>query len=126
VVAIRQAQAVTLQHSAQAFASYDRARVVSRALTQVSLASEHVLGGDPAGVVTAGHEALAAAEAVQSRRLLDRLAELSRTGVAKFLDNGISVMRHASICRKKRAGPSGRLRDPEIMTGAQRICSLRC
>jgi hypothetical protein len=65
-----------LNHSMRAITSYGRADVVKRALTQVSLASEHALVGDPARAVVEGREALAAAAELQSRRLLDRLASL--------------------------------------------------
>jgi hypothetical protein len=65
-----------LCRSTQATASFDGGQVRSHALTQADLAAEHALAGDPGQAVVEGRKALAAAEALHSRRLLDLLATL--------------------------------------------------
>ena len=79
--------AEALRHSSLAIKSFDDGMVRARSITRVNLAAEYVLAGDPGQAVIEARQALAAARALRSRRLLDRLASLAADLAGYRTDN---------------------------------------
>ena len=65
-----------LRYSSLAIKNFDDGKARARAIIQTALAAEHALAGNPGQAVIEAGQALAAAEKLRSRRLLDRLVNL--------------------------------------------------